>query len=529
LKAIGYYLNVQLLSYMRVHLLTIAIALLFAVLAMRGALDSDITYNDQARHAMNGVVLHDLVRDKAWGSPIAYYMKYFARYPSLSMPYHPPLFPAVEALFFTIFGISQFTARLTVASFVFGVGILLFRLVLGTHKSAAFAASATVVFLSIPLTQQLSADVMLEIPALFFALGSLICIQRCETGWSTPRAVAAGLLCFAAIWVKQCIFLALVPALIAIGHRRWKLLVTPPYLIHAAICTAAAGSLGWLWYRAGLTSVGRHWGSNGLLSSVAHSITYYSAFLLRPSVVIALLAAAAIAGLAARNGWWPAVRKGFHPLYVAWIVSVLAVLLVVPARDVRYLWFVFAPVVVLCLSWFHALELGRWLSRPWLTPVLAGVAFAVSAATPLPHLTGPSAVARELLKYRPNRVLVAAASNGSIIFALRSLCSTCETVVIRADKLPAESFQPSKFDDMAHRLGVEMIVIEKARSSEAWTYLLQWPSKHMQLHTVIPQESTGYGWDGELMIYRYLNPSPLPEPLLTIPVRSSGQSVNLEF
>src|SRR5436190_6942928 len=76
------------------------LAIFFAVWAMRGATATDITLNDQARHALNGVALLDIVREGGLSRPVAWLRDYFVHFPALSMPYHPPLFPAVEALFY---------------------------------------------------------------------------------------------------------------------------------------------------------------------------------------------------------------------------------------------------------------------------------------------------------------------------------------------------------------------------------------------------------------------------------------------
>src|SRR3982751_3988856 len=78
--------------------IAVILAMFFAAWAMRGANTTEITLSDQARHAMNGVALFDMVREGKVLHAIGYLREYFGHLPSLSMPYHPPLFPAVEAL-----------------------------------------------------------------------------------------------------------------------------------------------------------------------------------------------------------------------------------------------------------------------------------------------------------------------------------------------------------------------------------------------------------------------------------------------
>ena len=157
------------------------LAIFFAVWAMRGATATDITLNDQARHALNGAALLDIVREGGPSRPVAWLRDYFVHFPAVSMPYHPPLFPAVEALFYAAFGVSPVSARLAVAGFVAGAVLLFFHQVRLLEKNSYVAAACVLIFFSLPLTQMLSADVMLELPALFWVLASTVFIVRQES------------------------------------------------------------------------------------------------------------------------------------------------------------------------------------------------------------------------------------------------------------------------------------------------------------------------------------------------------------
>src|ERR1051325_6902669 len=92
-----------------------ALALLFFFVAFRGVSRTDVVDTDAARHAMNGAFIYDLLRTGHWSSPIEYAKAYYSQYPALSMPFHPPLFPAIEALFFAVFGVKLLSARIAVA------------------------------------------------------------------------------------------------------------------------------------------------------------------------------------------------------------------------------------------------------------------------------------------------------------------------------------------------------------------------------------------------------------------------------
>jgi 4-amino-4-deoxy-L-arabinose transferase-like glycosyltransferase len=121
------------------------LALFFALWGLRGIETGNIVDTDAARHAMNGAFLHDLVRDGEFASPMQYAKAYYGRYPALSLPYHPPLFPLVESVFFFGFGVNLVTARILVALFVALAAVLLYHLILRTHGShlLAFVSTAT--------------------------------------------------------------------------------------------------------------------------------------------------------------------------------------------------------------------------------------------------------------------------------------------------------------------------------------------------------------------------------------------------
>ena len=62
------------------------LAVLFALLALRGALSTDVVDPDAARHAMNGVFLHDLIRDGQIGHPVGYAKEYYSHFPARRFP-----------------------------------------------------------------------------------------------------------------------------------------------------------------------------------------------------------------------------------------------------------------------------------------------------------------------------------------------------------------------------------------------------------------------------------------------------------
>jgi hypothetical protein len=504
------------------------IALFFALWGLRGSGQSDVTFNDQARHAMNGVVLHDLVRDGQFARPVQYIRQYFSRYPTLSLPYHPPLFPAVEAVVYALVGISHFSARLTVALFVFGVALLLFQLALKTSRSTGVAATAAIVFLSIPLSQQLAADVMLEMPAMFFTLGSMLCICQCDRRWTDREALAAGLLGGAAVWTKQAVFIALIPLLLLAGRRRWDILRSRPALLFALVFAVSGALLGLLWFKAGLVGFAKNWGDTGLFERLIRNAGYYSDILMEPRFGAFVIGSVVLAAYAR----WRTAQKqkpDAEPFYVSWIGAVLLVLLAVPAFDVRYIWFALPPAVILVATGADLLA-RDYLPRQfgvWVVPAAAVCMLLLNLNVPAPSLSGPSEAARVIVAEHPRRVLVGAVSNGSIMFAVRSIYPGSDITFIRADKLSADTFQPARMEQFAHRFGINVIIFDQTVRAAPRDDLTSWPSRNMQKLRIIPKVASEPAFSGKLFIYRFLNPSPLPQSTLTIPINASGDMIDL--
>ena len=100
-------------------------------------------------------------------------MDYYIQYPAITVLFYPPLFALVEAVFFSLFGVSHSTAQLTVSAFLlataFGAYFLTRRWV---GRVAAF--STALLFIGSPAMALWGRQVMLEIPAFAFLIWSLL-------------------------------------------------------------------------------------------------------------------------------------------------------------------------------------------------------------------------------------------------------------------------------------------------------------------------------------------------------------------
>jgi len=202
----------------------LALTVLAIVLTSRGITEGGFRYSDCSRHAMDGVFVLDVISDlpTSLANPLEYALKYYAHYPCLGIPlYYPPFFAMVEAVFFAVFGISVFTARLTVVAFSVLAAVMMYKLIkLMAGPRAAFLSTA--LFLAIPAVVLWSRQVMLEMPTTAMILTATYFFYKYAQLHHRPSAVWAGLFTAAAVMTKQ-VALFLVPAFAAylILRRRW--------------------------------------------------------------------------------------------------------------------------------------------------------------------------------------------------------------------------------------------------------------------------------------------------------------------
>src|SRR5215469_10538874 len=189
------------------RLAPVLMAVLIGWWSLRGFRGTSLSGTDEARHATNGAFILDMVRNWKVGHPVEYGYWYYSHFPALSLPYHPPLFPAFEALVFSVFGVGTFGARLAVSIATTVAALLLFRLVRKTHGSRLLAFVVTASFFTLGRVQELSNSVMLEIPALVLVLASLLFLTPVQDMFVSPRSLGFGILGVMAIWTKQTVFL----------------------------------------------------------------------------------------------------------------------------------------------------------------------------------------------------------------------------------------------------------------------------------------------------------------------------------
>jgi len=193
--------------------LPLGLVVLTTLMLGRGIADGGFRHSDCSRHAMDGVFVHDFVADLP-GSithPVDHALAYYAQYPAMGIPlYYPPFFAVVEAGFFAVFGISVFTARLTVLAFGI-LGVLMTYKLIKEMAGPAVGALAAAAFVSLPNMVFWSRQTMLEMPtAAMILTASYFFYRYAELGYR-KSAIWTGLFAAMAVMTKQPAFF-IVPA-----------------------------------------------------------------------------------------------------------------------------------------------------------------------------------------------------------------------------------------------------------------------------------------------------------------------------
>ena len=133
--------------------------------------------NDETRHVMTGVYVHDFLRDMPLSRPMDHVVAYYLQYPALGLLVWPPFFYAVEGLAMIVFGTTFEVGRGVIASFGV-VGLAYFFALVRRLRSPLDAVLATLLLSLCPLVFVFSHQVMLEVPMLALVLAAVFHFQR---------------------------------------------------------------------------------------------------------------------------------------------------------------------------------------------------------------------------------------------------------------------------------------------------------------------------------------------------------------
>ena len=140
---------------------------------------------DMPRYMMNGVYLWDLLHDRPFhsiASLVLYTQHYYARYPALSIGFHPLLTPVAEVVPYALVGISAAAAKLVPLTFFLLATASLYLLV-AELWGPLLAVLATTVFVTNPYVLVFAHSPLSEMPTLALIIATAYLLHTyCVTG-----------------------------------------------------------------------------------------------------------------------------------------------------------------------------------------------------------------------------------------------------------------------------------------------------------------------------------------------------------
>ncbi len=520
-------------------LLAVAVVLLFQTSPRAG----DFWWSDAPRHAMDGVFYHDMVRDLPITHLKQWAMDYYLQYPAITVLFFPPLFALVEAVFFSLFGVSAATAQLTVSAFLLGAASGTYFLVRRWVGPAA-ALSAALLFIATPIMALWGRQVMLEIPAFAFLIWSCHFFFRYLDHLKARDLYLAVALVIAGMYTKQPVMF-IVPAYLLTLYVvfRKDLFRRPDFWRATVLLTAGVTPLvvfTWLWGRYNVQqSVGGNWVE---YSRSSISGWLYVARQWPSEVGWPILALAIIYCLGALL--WPRWRLPKPALFflVVWVLAGYVFFTLIAIKSQRYTIFLIFPLVV-----FALLAIVRVVPAK-VAPYVA-VAFGVAIFARMivtdqaPYVSGYRAAAQYVCSVAPpdTVVLFSGLRDGSFIFNVKTTPECKNLSIIRSDKLLLRVMMMrsmfgvkdlgvtrDEFKDMLGRYGVRYIVIEPdfwadLKSMQMLVDLLH--QDQFKLMTKVPIVSNREHIQSQLEIYENLGPVSQGKNLLRVELPVSGLTV----
>lgn len=421
------------------RLLLTLLAAVAALVFCHGITLGGLRWYDDAVHAMDGVLIHDWVRagPPAWADPVDFAIKQYAHYPTIGLVgVYPPGFAIVESVFYAVFGVSVFTARLCVASFgvaaAIGCYLLMRRM---STRGAAMLATACLV--GMPICVTWTRQVMLEMPTMAVLVWLCYAATRLVGRPSWPRVVLVASLALAAPLFKQSALIMLAVAGMVTLFLWWKgrLPTTKVVGLALLVCVPLGGYYGWaLLAQGSSTHMGREIVNyRGWWEFVSwSSLTYYARTLPQQAswLVLGLAAVGCGFSLRIRDWRWMTAMLAFVGMYT--IGSL------VQHKDARFLFPAYLPIAM--WAGLGGAGLLALLRSPRVRGAVcaATLAIVLAAGWRTPIQRGPD-YARVLEQYESRMrgafMLIEAHRDGDFVFAARSLLGPRGCVAVRGSKV----------------------------------------------------------------------------------------------
>ena len=199
---------------------------------------------DEAAHYVTGLMVRDYIAQGFPGPPLAYARNYYVHYPKVALGHWPPVFYIVQAFWTLLVPSCHVTLMLLMA----GIAALLATILcisLQTEFARFWGVSLGLIFLSLPIVEQYSRDVMAEMLVALLVFLAVLSYGRYLDTERWQSGVWFGIWFGIALLTKgSAIQLALVPPVAVLLTRRIHLITRLSFWVPALAVGAIAGP----WY-----------------------------------------------------------------------------------------------------------------------------------------------------------------------------------------------------------------------------------------------------------------------------------------
>lgn len=327
-------------------------------------------YPDEAPHVLNGVLLRDYVLTGLGASPMAFAREYYVHYPKIAPLMWPPLFHAAAGLAMLVVPVSPYLVTLWLVAGSTALASWRLARMLEDRVPLPFALVGVFYFLTTSVVLNMTAAVMLDMTVAVFALESAFQFSRFVAEPRARNAVMFALAAAGACLTKgNGLAVILIPPVVIMATRRWRLLTAPSFWLAVVVVGVLAGPL--LLYTLSLDN------QIGDFQPTTPSFALAKAqmclgFLVKefggPALALAILGSGMAIIRPERN-----TRADDLPVaLLALIIGAIVIHAVTPLRtlDGRYMAMAVAPLCYFMVS--GGVELGRLLSRPWVSCIWLG-------------------------------------------------------------------------------------------------------------------------------------------------------------
>lgn len=417
--------------------LLLVVVLLFTTGAPTGGAFS---YPDAPRHALNGAFVLDFVLAAPLQDPTQYAYDYYSKYPALTILFYPPLFYAVLAPFYAVFGVSQETA-LSVELLFYVVLITGAYFLAKRWMEPPLAFAAALILAAAPEVAFWGRQVMLEIPAFAVLIWSAyFFVKNLQEGKPFDLYASIGLLVVAMYFKQTVAFMALPYATLLLYDRGWSLLRDKHSYFIAGLALLGLLPLVYLTLEFGLFNAQSAVKAADAVSprSLFENWTYFARMLAEqigwPALVAAL---AGVALYLRRRRTGPAANNGLVFLG-AWFMVGYAFFSAIEHKEPRFDIYVLAPVALFAaLAWRHLFPNRKHLAAAGAILVGAATLGVTLYARPVLYVDGYVATVNFVAKIAPpnSNVLFSGYRDGAFIFNMRAHARRPDLNIIRSDKL----------------------------------------------------------------------------------------------